>query len=131
MVLNMNMVWGFGFSLVVGGIVAWLIMDKWLYPRIKEEFTRPDILLVAILGAMERFMYTSSIILNVPYWIAIWPAFKALTRWRHAEGDKPRLSVRLGNMYCIGNLLTILFGVIGGLICKYGFDIENWCILFK
>lgn len=164
--MNWNYVWGFGVSLVLGGVTVWLIIDIWLYNRaknkimermkeesrkkddeqsgrekdneeyIKEEvnkvFKKPDVLAVTFMGAIERFAYTSCIILEVPHWIAIWLAFKVLTRWKPAPQESaPGKEVLLANIYLVGNLLGVIFGVIGGLICKYGSNMKDLPVLLK
>jgi len=93
-----------------------------------EVFKKPDLLAVAFMGAIERFAYTSCIIVEVPHWVTIWLAFKVLTRWKPPQERTPGKEVLLANIYLVGNLLSVIFSVIGGLICKYGFHINEWSI---
>jgi hypothetical protein len=122
------MVWGFGISLLLGGILTWLIIDVLLVNIYKKkgEISRPDLLLVIFLGVIERFMYTTCIILNVNSWIAVWLAFKVITRWAVQTERAHAGQVIRGNIYLVGNALTVIFGVAGGLICKYGFNLSDW-----
>ncbi len=131
-----NVIAGYCISLIFGGIVIQAIIDKRLLKHVgemarPEELPIRDSLLVITMGAMERFAYTSCILLNEPRWIAVWLGFKVLTRWRYAgtilpdekvvsPRHKHYLSAALGNVYVIGNLLSVAFGVVGGLVCQRG-----------
>jgi len=65
-------------------------------------------------GTAERFLYTSTIILGRPEGIAIWLAFKAVMRWKIYEND-PR-HIPGSAIYVVGTIVSLIFGVLGGLI---------------
>lgn len=113
--------------------------------EIGKIFPRPSILLTGMLGAFERVSYTIAIYTGVLEFIPIWLAFKVVTRWTHKESgesgkpieyrksseNRPSLTVLLGNIYLIGNLLTLSFGTIGALVWKEGFDLYAWAKYFS
>ncbi len=104
------------------------------YHRIKvgDMFPRPSYWVMFVLSGFERLGYTFSVWFCVPEFIAVWLAFKVATRWAHKsdiENGFPYKSERAavyGNIYLIGTLLSVFFGVVGGLICRYGFCPEQW-----
>jgi len=114
----LNLAIGYIVSLVVGGVFMELIMPA-LRNRSEvldkqKNSPKRDIYLVRILGALERFLYTTCIIMGQPAGIAAWLAIKVLTRW---SDEKDRWStISRANIYLIGNLITVLFGIVGGLL---------------
>ena len=113
--------------------------------EIGKLFPRPSKLLTGVLGAFERVSYTVAVYTGVLEFIPMWLAFKVVTRWSHKESSKsgksiesgkssenrPSLAVLLGNIYLIGNLLTLGFGTIGALVWKEGFDLRAWAKYFS
>jgi len=127
-------------SILIGGIISGLAVDFWLSNLVIEHYNKKDTIkrhykrsnwvLVATLGAFERTMYSTMILIGAPQGIAVWLAFKVLTRWSYSfempkeaintSSGNNTLSSALGNIYLVGNLLTLFFGILGGLIWKYG-----------
>lgn len=109
---------GYLVSLLVGGLIIEFFMkylrksSKVLEDEGKNE--KKDIHLVRWLGLLERFLYTTSFLIGQPAWIAAWLAIKVLTRWSGEENRWANISE--ANIYLIGNLLTVLFSVFGGII---------------
>jgi len=70
------------------------------------------------LGLLERFIYTTSVAINMPEAIAVYLAFKVIgKRMPSSEDNKSEIKLALlGAMYVIGNILSIIFGVLGGII---------------
>jgi len=75
---------------------------------------RPPRILSTCLGIIERFFYTSAIFINLPQAIIAWLAFKALMRLNlKPESSAHRIGI---GIYQIGTLVSLCFGVLGGLI---------------
>ena len=65
-----------------------------------------------MVGIIERASYTAALILGVPEWIAVWLAMKVAVGWR----EQQKRESPSDNLYLIGNILSIMFGVIGAWI---------------
>ncbi len=109
---------GYSFSLILGGfLVDWImavLQNRSEVLKNQKVNVKRDRYLVRILGILERFLYTTCIIIGQPAGIAAWLAIKVLTRWTN---DKEQwATISRSNLYLIGNLLNILFGAAGGLI---------------
>jgi hypothetical protein len=114
-----NLAIGYSVSVILGALVIEWIM-KFLRRRsdvLKEEKSgaKKDMYLVRWLGVLERFLYTSCIVVGYPAGITAWMAIKVITRWKSEQERWATIS--RANIYLIGNLLAILFGAIGGLLC--------------
>jgi hypothetical protein len=66
---------------------------------------------IAWLGFFELFSYILSIVLGYPQFIAVWVGVRTLGRW-HAHETKAATI----NFFLLGTLLSILAGVLGGII---------------
>jgi hypothetical protein len=71
-------------------------------------------------GVAERFLYTSTILLGKPEGIAVWLAFKAIMRWKTTEDTR---HIPGGAIYLIGTALSLVLGVVGGLIAVWKFEL--------
>lgn len=107
----------------MGGLVANLfILDWWLWPYYEKKYSedkgklnfRTDRLIVRILGFFERALYTISIIMCLPQWIAVWLTLKTAVAWVGWQNDTHRKY----NLFLIGNAVSILFGIIGAYCIK-------------
>lgn len=117
-ILHMNItrvILGYSFSTIVGAFVLWLLIDKCIWPLIikkhKIEGKKPFSLTI-FLGILERASYTTAFVLQLPAWIGIYLAMKIAVGWHGSQARKSPSD----NLYLIGNLLSILFGLLGAWI---------------
>ncbi len=111
---------GFVFSVVVGHIVLWSLIEKTLWPFVRKNHSpEPDqhkARLSWLVGVLERAIYTAA--LMVPgsgiQLIAGFLALKVASRWHSSSG--PRSTVDSDNIWMIGTCLSVLFGVAGASI---------------
>jgi hypothetical protein len=114
-----NLLIGYFFSVVVGFfVIEWMVNILRNNSEVigNDEKTKRDKYLVRILGALERFLYTSCIVFGQPAGIAAWLAIKVLTRWTNTNEKGHWATISNANIYLIGNLLTVLFGAAGGIL---------------
>jgi hypothetical protein len=111
---------GFAFSILVGHLVLWLLIEKTLWPYVRRSHP-PDpkqdkARLSWIVGILERGIYTGA--LMVPgsgiQLIAGFLALKVTARWHSSSG--PRATVDSDNIWIIGTWLSVIFGAIGAWI---------------
>ena len=110
-----RVVTGFAVSAFVGAIVLWLVIDvlAWSYvAKDLKEGPKPRRTLTVPLGIVERIAYTGAIMLGAWAWIGVWLAVKVAAQWKRWEGDDRALY----NVFLIGNLLSIFFGVLGAWV---------------
>jgi hypothetical protein len=121
-IIIIRFILGYSVSMFVGTLVLWCVIDKCLWPRISKnhgiEEKKPS--LTMFLGILERALYTTAFILKLPAWIGIYLAMKVAVGWRTSQTRKGPSD----NLYLIGNLLSILFGLIGAFIALWTFDIK-------
>jgi len=100
---------------IVGHFVtSWCVRRLWnSIDKEQRAHTSPP-LLAFWQGVSERALYTSAILLGKPEGIAVWLAYKAVMRWK--LGDNDMVHVPGGAIYVIGTIVSLGFGVIGGLI---------------
>ena len=99
---------GYLFS-VVGGHFAAQAVVRPLYGK-----THRARLPVAVLGCVERILYTSSVLIGVPALIGFWLALKVVGSWRHLESPYPIAARDLINTFLAGNAMSIMYGYVGG-----------------
>jgi hypothetical protein len=111
---------GFGFSILVGHLVLWFLIEKTLWPYVTKHHP-PDpnhhkSRLSWLVGVLERAIYTAA--LMVPgsgiQLIAGFLAVKVAARWHGSSG--PRATVDSDNIWIIGTWLSVLFGALGAWI---------------
>jgi len=115
-----RLVAGFAFSILVGHIVLWSLIEKCLWPYVRKHHAPdPDhqkSRLSWLVGILERAIYTGA--LMVPgsgiQLIAGFLAVKVAARWHGSTG--PRASVDSDNIWIIGTWLSVLFGALGAWI---------------
>ena len=111
---------GYAVSLVLGHI-ATARCTGWLWDRVpsrsEDGSLRPPSTIRVCQGIAERFVYTSTICLGRPEGIAVFLAFKAVMRWKIGENDPRHTSGSA--IYIVGTVLSLTFGVIGGLIVTW------------
>ena len=111
---------GFAFSILVGHIVLWMLIEKTLWPYIRKyhphEPNQHKSLLSWMVGVLERAIYTGA--LMVPgsgiQLIAGFLAVKVTARWHGSSG--PRATADSDNIWIIGTWLSVLFGAVGAWI---------------
>ena len=111
---------GFGFSLVVGHYIVKMNVDNlWKKIQIGDTIIRNQ-WHPAFIGLIERVMYTSCVLLGWQNFIAVWLALKAVPQWRLWTEVTENLQGRaIFNIFLIGNSLSVIYGVAGGLIVKW------------
>jgi len=115
-----RMLAGFGFSILVGHIVLWSLIEKTLWPYVQKHHppdpTHHKARLSWLVGVLERAIYTGA--LMVPgsgiQLIAGFLAVKVAARWHGSSG--PRATVDSDNIWIIGTWLSVLFGALGAWI---------------
>lgn len=111
---------GFAFSILVGHIVLWSLIERCLWPYVRKSHPPdPDhhkSRLSWMVGILERAFYTGA--LMVPgsgiQLIAGFLAVKVAARWHGSSG--PRATADSDNIWIIGTWLSVLFGVVGAWI---------------
>ena len=120
-----NIILGFFVSTIGGALVLWPLIDKVAWPYIKkhnpEVRDKPPGSLTVSLGIVERASYATALILGVPEWIAVWLAMKVAVGWRASQTRQGPSD----NLYLIGNILSIMFGLIGAWIALGELPIIN------
>ncbi|MBI2862113.1 MAG: hypothetical protein HYX89_04765, partial [Chloroflexi bacterium] len=79
--------------------------------------SRPFAWHAGLIGLLERFMYTSAVLVGRPEFIAVWLALKVAGQW--AAWRDPWLGRPIYNLVLIGNALSIIFGAGGGYLARY------------
>lgn len=111
---------GFAFSILVGHIVLWLLIEKTLWPYVRKdhppELEHHKSRLSWMVGILERAIYTGA--LMVPgsgiQLIAGFLLLKVTARWHGSSG--PRATADSDNIWIIGTWLSVLFGAVGAWI---------------
>lgn len=79
-----------------------------------------------IVGTIERILYTSAIVFNQYTLIGIWIALKIIGEWGDKRSDGRSSSSDIGrvrvNNYLIGSGISLIFGIVGGIIFKTTID---------
>lgn len=113
-----SLAWGYGLSVFVGAfVIEWIMRFLRKHSDVLKDEKgtgKKDMYLVRWLGVLERLLYTTCIVFGQPSGIAAWLAVKVITRWKSEQERWATIS--RSNIYLIGNLLTIIFGVAGGLL---------------
>lgn len=127
------LVWGFISSYIVSKVMA-CVWDKTTdgYKKIGKKVPfyldnknrEPFKWAPRMIGIIERFFYTSAVVLNQFVLIGIWIAFKIIGEWgdiayykNTSDDDEIRDGITRirANNYLIGNALSLLFGILGGV----------------
>lgn len=89
-----------------------------------------------IIGVLERLFYTTAIIFNQFALIGVWLVFKAIGDWSdfsstNRKGDKNDIeegTTRIrANNFLIGTGITLIFGIVGGVLFRYTLD-QNFLV---
>ena len=71
---------------------------------------------VSLLGTLEALTYTVVWVKDFPTFILVWLGIKMAGRWKAKEEEQKKGEI---NSFLIGNLLTVIFGIIAGATIKY------------
>ena len=110
-----NVVLGYFVSTVVGGVLLWIIIDKYLWGYISKEHNiekKSSATFSVPLGICERLLYTTAFLIGAHQWVGVWLAIKVAVqwhRWSHAQRG-------IDNIFLIGNSISILVSVAGASI---------------
>ena len=111
---------GFAFSVLVGHVVLWSLIEKTLWPYVRKHHP-PDAdqhksRLSWLVGVLERTIYTGAFMLpgSGIQLVAGFLALKVASRWHSTSG--PRSTVDSDNIWIIGTCLSVVFGVFGAWI---------------
>jgi hypothetical protein len=116
----MQLIAGFAFSIGVGHLVLWWLIEKTLWPYVRTHHPPdPDhhkSRLSWLVGVLERTVYTAAFLLpgSGIQLVAGFLALKVASRWHSSSG--PRSTVDSDNIWIIGTTLSVLFGVAGAWI---------------
>jgi hypothetical protein len=111
---------GFTFSVIVGHLVLWWLIEKTLWPSIRRrhaaEPEHQKSRLSWMVGVLERAIYTGALMMpgSGIQIIAGFLAVKVAARWHGSSG--PRATADSDNIWIIGTWLSVLFGVAGAWI---------------
>ena len=64
-------------------------------------------------------MYTASLLINRPEWIAVWLAMKTAVHWQSGKGLDDGLAYR-NNVWLLGTAFSLVFGIAGAMIATHG-----------
>jgi hypothetical protein len=110
-------------SIITWGIIEWII--KWYIKREVKNYTINSLREVTCLawfaGFLEIFLYTVSIIIKKPEFIAVWIGLKTAIKWNRSQNRKSLSETELRGNYLtqlIGNSLNIIFAIVMVYIIK-------------
>ncbi len=125
--LIIGCLFGYSISIGIGGFIILLIN------RTARKIIETDQIISSgnkyiwatiILGCIERFIYTTSIVFGVKEFIPAWLVIKVASRWSRWDGSKDS-SISKGNkeefrgrgiyqLYLVGTGLSLIYGALGG-----------------
>lgn len=120
---------GFGFSVGIGGLLIRPLLKEMhdkvnAYVRstnpqyhIGLREIRPFTSFPTICGYIERPVYTASWLLRRPEFIGVWLVVKMAARWTLPKD--PMDSRHRYYPVLVGNLLSVVYGVVGGIAIKW------------
>lgn len=116
-----NIFAGFFVSTVLGALVIWLVVENWLWQKCDTKKDSNTARLSLILGILERISYTSAMLIGQPEWIGVWLVLKISSQWGVWKDERYKY-----NIFLIGNLLSVMFGVLGWLIAISDISFLSW-----
>jgi len=107
-------IWIFGLliSIGLGNVITGMVMKclrKQMHSPSPGKFT-------SFLGALEALTYTVTWVQGFHTFILVWLGIKMAGRWRVDEGEKKKGGI---NSFLIGNLLNVIFSIVGAESIKY------------
>ena len=120
---DFRVVLGYGVSTMSGDSILWIFQDHLFRPY--QVYTRGVLpkkpgSLSCPLGILERFFYTAALHSGYENIIAVWFAMKIAAQFQTRGSEDRQLA---SNLFLVGNLFSLLFGVIGWCIIR-----ENWLL---
>lgn len=128
------------------GFLYAVALPQWLLPRIlrhlwlrvldhnhvsRKEIERDIVFLPALVGLLERVLYTASIIAGATEFIGVWLAIKVAGGWRGwsegrkfpgNDGEKKEVTVpgrQEFNLFLVGSGLSLLYAVVGAYSIRW------------
>lgn len=106
---------GYLFSMFLGALITWIIIDKLAWPYIKRhhkiDFVKSHSLTIWI-GILERFLFTTAVLMGSSAFIPVWIAIKVAPQWDRWKGSE-RVTY---NVFLLGNMISIIFSLSGAWI---------------
>lgn len=116
---------GMAFSVIVGSGVTWAFLKGLRkYQRLEKDAESNDDSRAVppwLTGMMERAFFTVIVALDISgAAIAMigWLTLKMVTNWNRSGGYRDIKQVRLAFSALMAGLLSMLFAVVGGVICR-------------
>jgi hypothetical protein len=110
----LHYVFGFGFSIVVGLLIG-LVTDAMRGGESGHGWK------TKIQGSVEQVLYTSSVLIGQPVFVAVWLGVKTAGQWQTWTGvrDQQAFSDKYLSPYLIGNALSIIVAITGAKIVQW------------
>ena len=109
-------IWIFGLliSVALGNLITGIVLE-FLRKRINPSNpgSEPG-KFTLILGGLEALTYTITWVQGFPAFIVVWLGIKMAGRWKVNETQKGGI-----NIFLIGNLLNVIFSILGAASIKY------------
>lgn len=87
------------------------------------DILRKENKLTAFLGILDRFIYAMGIVLKQYTFIGVWLGIKIISRLTiHSDIKENNQIKEIGekkNIFLIGNIVSLIIGIIGGLIVNF------------
>ncbi len=105
---------GYVISTLGGALVLWVLIDRmaWGYLGKKGIPKKPPGVLTLPMGILERFMYTTVLVIDQPAFIAVWLGLKVASQWKRWE-DTERGTY---NVFLMGTALSLIIAFFGAWI---------------
>jgi len=105
---------GYFISIVVSHFIVAPIVRR-LWKRYISETISQQPILPALVGMLERFLYTSAFLLEEKSFISVWLAIKLAGQWTPSKTDTDR---PLYHIFLIGNGLSLSLSILAALFIK-------------
>ncbi len=107
-------IYGFGFSIVVGLLIG-LVTDAVRGGESGHGWK------TRIQGSVEQVLYTSSVLIGQPLFVAVWLGVKTAGQWQAWTGfrDQHAFFDKYLSPYLIGNALSVIVAVTGAKIIDW------------
>ncbi len=105
---------GYIFSIAGGWVVLGKIVP-WLFSKTDDQNDHDTMVLAAMIGVVERSLYTTSVILPVffPFTVG-WLALKSAKEFTSGQSK----AVANFYAYLLGTALSFMFGIVGGVLIQ-------------
>ena len=117
--MKIVLIWMLALSISVGlGHIVTSFVTQKLRKQIKDA---PPGKFTIYLGYLERFAFTVAWAIDMPVFIMGWLAIKMAGRWvanENRSNQNKDWQVGIINLFLIGNLISLIFAVTGGMIIK-------------